>query len=252
MKNLIFVLLLTIICGPLYGWGQTGHRVVGEIASSHVNSKAARKIKLILGHETLAEVSTYMDFIKSDKNFDFMNPWHYATIPDGEDYQGAPPDGDAIHTINRIIAELKSGSFTYGDEAFNLKCLVHLIGDIHMPLHVGNGLDRGGNDVRVEYFGEQSNLHRVWDSDIIDSQQLSYTEYATWINHVEASQKEIWQNSLPMDWAQESKYYRDQAYVLPDNLRLYYRYNFDNIELINLRLLQAGVRLAAILNEIYG
>ncbi len=248
----IFALFLTF---QSFGWGPTGHRVIGLIAEKHLSKKARKNLEGILNKETLAEVSTYMDFIRSDNTYKHMSPWHYCTIPDGKTYEeaGTPDEGDAIVTIQRLLKELKSKKFTDEDEAFALKCLVHLIGDIHQPLHVGNGEDKGGNDVDLEFFWSRSNLHRVWDSGIIDEQKYSYTEYVEWINHPSNDQLSEWKSINVMDWVEESKKVRDQCYdTMPDNKKLNYRYNFDNIELVNQRLLQAGIRLANVLNEIYG
>lgn len=205
--------------------------------------------------ESLAEVSNFMDFIKSDATYRHMSPWHYATIPDEKTYAeaGSPEEGDIIGTINRLTIELKRKTFTEGDEAFALKCLVHLIGDIHQPLHVGNGTDKGGNDFKLEYFWSTSNLHRVWDSEMIDGQKYSYTEYVEWINHPTKEELSSWSSLKVLDWANESKEYRNQCYeTVPENKQLSYRYAYDNIDLLNKRLLQAGIRLANTLNEIYG
>ncbi len=235
-------------------WGQNGHRIVGEIAQSLLTGKAQKNIKSVLGNETLAEVSNFMDFIKADEKYQHMNPWHYCTIPDGLTYEeaGTPEEQDAIVTIQRLIAELKSGNFTDEDEAFALKCLVHLVGDIHQPLHVGNGEDRGGNDVRLEYFYQSSNLHRVWDTEMIESQNYSYTEYVDWINHATTSEIADWQNDTVLDWAYESMELRENVYDFQEDKKLGYRYVYENRQLVNRRLLQAGVRLAGILNDIYG
>lgn len=248
----IFSFLFITLIGN--GWGQTGHRVVGLIAEKHLSKKASLNIQKVLKNETLAEVSNYMDFIKSDTTYNHMGPWHYCTIPNGKTYGevGTPKEGDIIVTINRLISELKTKQFTDYDEAFALKCLVHLIGDIHQPLHVGNGTDKGGNDVKLEYFWEQSNLHRVWDSGIIDNQKYSYTEYVEWINHPSPQSVIDWQKTTVYDWAEESRSYHIQLYKIPDNKKLTYRYDYDNLEILNLRMLQAGVRLAGVLNEIYG
>lgn len=245
-----------MLCSTLvsYGWGKTGHRVVGLIAERHLTAKAKRNIQKVLGHETLAEVSNYMDFIRSNKQYAYMDPWHYCTIPDSLTYEqaGTPEQGDAVAAMTRMIAELKTKQFQYENEAFVLKCLVHLIGDIHQPLHVGNGNDKGGNDVKLEYFWKNTNLHAIWDSGIIDGQELSYTEYVEWINHATGDQKAQWQQDPLMSWVEESKEYRNQCYDYPSNGKLSYRYDFDNLELVNLRLLQAGIRLAKVLNDIYG
>lgn len=254
MKNFLTIMALAIAIGA-NAWGMTGHRVIGEIAEKHLTKKARKNLALILQNETLAECANYMDFIKSEHAYDHMSPWHYATIPDGQTYAeaGTPEEGDVIATLNRLIEELKSKKFTDEDELFALKCLVHLVGDIHQPLHVGNGTDRGGNDVKLEFFWEPSNLHRVWDSGIIDYEQYSYTEYVEWINHPSEAQKANWSNVDVLAWANESKEARNQCYeTVSENKKINYRYVYDNIDLVNQRLLQAGLRLAAVLNEIYG
>ena len=183
-----------------------------------------------------------------------MDPWHYMTIPDGMTYAeaGTPDEGDVYVTIHRLMDELTTKRFSDKDEAFALKCLIHLVGDIHQPLHVGKEGDRGGNKVEVEFFWEKSNLHSVWDSGIIDGQKYSYTEYADWINHPTEEQISEWQSATVMQWVTESVEYRSQVYDLPENKEINYKYVYDNLELVNKRLLQAGVRLAGVLNKIYG
>ena len=252
MRTLFIIICSVTLSGNAFGWGQTGHRVVGQIAENHLSKKAKKKIENILGGQSIAMVSNFMDEIKSEPKYDSLGPWHYCTIPDGEKYAGAPAEGDIIEAINTYISILKSGNITMEEEAFALKCLIHLIGDIHQPLHVGNGTDKGGNDVRVTYFWQSSNLHRVWDTGIIDGKNLSFTEYVAWINNATPSQISQWQKDGIMVWAQESMSYRPQVYNLPEDKKINYRYDYDNIATVNLRLLQAGIRLAGILGEIYG
>jgi len=254
MRILFSAILVIFINYHALAWGQTGHRVIGRIAELHLTNKAKKKIRDILEGRSIAMVSTYMDEIRSDSVYDHLSPWHYCTIPDGMTYQeaGTPEEGDIISALYRIIAELKSQDFSLEDEAFTLKCLIHLVGDIHQPLHVGNGMDRGGNDIEVEYFWRKSNLHRVWDVGIIDGQNLSYTEYTDWIHHPDGFDTDSWLRKGIEEWAYESMSCRSQVYNLPENRKINYAYNYHNIELVNLRLLQAGIRLASILNEIYG
>ncbi|MEO1254930.1 MAG: S1/P1 nuclease [Bacteroidota bacterium] len=255
MKRISLLLLLLFISIQSFAWGALGHRIVGLIAERHLSKKAKRNIEKVLKDETLAEVSNFMDHIKSDATYRHMSAWHYATIPDNKSYEeaGTPEEGDVIATIQRLVKELESKNFTDEDEAFALKCLVHLVGDVHQPLHVGNGDDRGGNDVKLEYFWKSSNLHRVWDSGMIDGKKYSYTEYVDWIDHATALELEEWSSLNVLDWANESKEYRVQCYeTMPEDKKLSYRYNYDNVALLNQRLLQAGIRLANVLNEIYG
>ena len=248
----IYIFFISIFLSlQSFGWGQTGHRVIGQIAENHLSKKVKKQIDKLLDGTSIAMVSNFMDEIKSEPKYDSLGPWHYCTIPDGEAYKGAPKEGDIIEAINTYIKILKAGNISKEEEAFALKCLIHLVGDIHQPLHVGNGTDRGGNDVRVTYFWQSSNLHRVWDSGIIDGKSLSYTEYVAWIDNAMKPQIDQWQNDGIMVWAQESMSFRPQVYNLPEDKKINYRYDYDNIATVNLRLLQAGIRLAGILGEIY-
>ncbi|MCG8311039.1 MAG: S1/P1 nuclease [Cytophagales bacterium] len=252
MKRLIPLLLCLTISSSSFGWGQTGHRVTGRIACNHLSKKAIKRIDRILNGHSIAMVSNFMDEIKSEPKYDSLGPWHYCTIPDGQKYSGVPEEGDVIQAIKKYIRILKSKELSKEEEAFSLKCLIHLVGDIHQPLHVGNGTDRGGNDVEVIYFWEPSNLHRVWDSGIIDRQNLSYREYTEWIDRPTKEQVDQWKNDDIMTWVKESISYRSRIYNLTDNGNINYRYNYENIAIVNLRLLQAGIRLAGILEDIYG
>ena len=254
MRTLLVILFALTISSKSSGWGQTGHRVIGLIAEYHLSKKAEKNIRKILQGQNLAMVSNFMDEIKSESKYDYLSPWHYCTIPDGKTYEEAstPDEGDIIYALELFINELDSKEFSIEDEAFALKCLIHLVADIHQPLHVGNGTDRGGNDTEVEYFWRNSNLHRVWDTGIIDAQNLSYTEYTDWIHHTDKQLIETWSQSGIIDWAYESMLLRNQVYDLPDDHKISYEYNYNNIDLVNLRLLQAGIRLARILNDIYG
>lgn len=234
-------------------WGQTGHRIVGDIATDYLNAEAREAVDRVLGPTSLAIASTWMDKIRSDPDYDHTHDWHWVTIPDGMTYEETEknPNGDLINTLRTLINELKSGSLTTGEERENLKMLIHLVGDIHQPLHVGTGEDQGGNDTEVEWFYEESNLHRVWDSEMIDDTKLSYTEFSTAINHPTETQIEKWQDSDVLDWAYEAMELRDQVYDLPDDRQLGYEYEYENRDLLDRQLLKAGVRLAGVLNEIY-
>ena len=224
------------------------------MAEQHLTKKARKNLQSILSNESLAMVSNWMDFIKTDPGWDHANPWHYCTIPDGMTYDQVeiPREGDIIQTLNRIIQELKTKHFADVDELTVLKFLIHLVGDIHQPLHVGNGMDRGGNDLKVRWFRQNSNLHRVWDSGMIDYQQLSYTEMTSSIDFATKAQIAALQDATILDWAYEAMALRNLVYDLPEDNKLSYRYVFDNWAIVENQLLKAGIRLAGILNDIYG
>lgn len=253
MKYKVTFILFMFLALQASSWGLTGHRTIGQIAEIYLNKKAGKEVKKILGTETLADVANWMDFIKSEPKYDFMYTWHYVTIPDGETYESTKiePKGDVIWAINKFIAELKSDTLTLDEQQHALKSLVHLVGDIHQPLHVGNGTDKGGNDVKIKYFWQSSNLHRIWDSGMIDGQNLSYSEWVLRINHTDKTQVDKWQSASVNEWALESMAMRPSVYDIGDKKNLTYRYDYDHIAQVDKRLLQAGVRLAGVLNDIF-
>ena len=252
IKKSIFIIALFFSFNAI-SWGLTGHRVVGEIAQKHISGKAKKNLQRVFGHQSLAYNANWMDFIKSESKYDHMKPWHYCTIPDGQTYAeaGTPEEKDIIWAINNTTGQLKADTLTLDEERFALRVLIHLVGDIHQPLHVGNGEDRGGNDVKIKYFWQSSNLHRVWDSGMIDGEKLSYTEFAKFIDHNEKDEIDRLQNSTPLDWANESKAMRASVYDIEGQDNLTYGYAHDHKEQVHERLKQAGVRLAGLLNEIY-
>lgn len=254
MKTVIAVFLFLISAtGPALSWGPTGHRVVGAVAEQYLTRKARARLAQVLDGQSIAMVATWMDEVRSDPAYDHMADWHWVTIPDGMSYADAEknPAGDIISTINRVIDELRSGSLSPAEERERVFILIHLVGDLHMPLHVGNGKDRGGNDARVSWFNHPSNLHRVWDADMIDDTKLSYTEFAASLKRPREQQIKEWQQSGILVWAEESKAYRNKIYEIGDG-RLGYRYSYEHMPMVRQRLLQAGIRLAGILNSIYG
>lgn len=252
IKKIVFVLAFFISFNAI-SWGLTGHRIVGEIAQKHLNRKSKKELKRVFGHQSLAYNASWMDFVKSDPTYDYMKPWHYCTIPDGKTYAeaGTPEEKDIIWAINNAAGQIKSDTLSLDEEQFALRILIHLVGDIHQPLHVGNGEDRGGNDVKIKFFWQNSNLHRVWDSGMIDGDKLSFTEWARFIDHNEKGEIERLQNSTPLDWANESKALRKSVYDTKGADNLTYNYVFEHKAEMNIRLKMAGIRLAGLINEIY-
>jgi hypothetical protein len=232
-------------------WGNTGHRIVGKVAEQYITKNAELQIKRILGHSDLSRVSTWADEIKSDPNWKHAWDWHFCTIPDNENYISGKYTGDAIEKMNDFIATLKNKKSSKEEKQIALKFLVHLVGDLHQPLHVGNGEDRGGNDIKVKWFSESTNLHRVWDTHMIDHQKLSYTEYADYLLlDVSAKEKTEWMSASLMAFVLESAKHRKQAYGIEDG-NLKWEYFYQNKSLLEQRLRLSGFRLAGILNAIY-
>jgi hypothetical protein len=252
---LLIALFISVSC---YCWGLTGHRVVGEIATHHLSKKAKKEIKKIIGKESLAWWANWPDFIKSDSNWNHASKWHYVDLPGhmarAEFIAGLKAlPGETLYTqIPAMMAQLKDKSLPVEKRRAALAFLVHLVGDLHQPLHVGRHEDQGGNKITVYWFGEKTNLHAVWDSEFINSQQYSYTEYANLLDIASDEQVKAWQSSSLDDWFYESHVMSDSIYdASPNESKLSYRYNYDFQRVLNMQLLKGGVRLAALLNKTF-
>lgn len=258
MRKWLWVLLLCLPASG-YSWGLLGHRIVGEVASAHLTAKARHNIKKILGNESIAMSANWPDFIKSDTTFKHLSPWHYknyvANLSHEQFLQETEIDttANAYTKLNFVIGELKKKDLPHYLQVQYLKLLIHIVGDIHQPLHLGRPEDLGGNRIRVMWFNENINLHQLWDEKLINYQQLSYTEYTRWINFSTPANRKAWQHSPIAEWMYESYLIANKIYSeVQDGQKLSYRYNFDYVDTVNERLLKGGIRLAGLLNEIFG
>jgi hypothetical protein len=241
-------------------WGQLGHRIVGEIAESYLTPKAKAEVKKILGDESMAMASNWADFVKSDTAYKYLSAWHYIDFPKGLTYDQMKEElkkdtaKDAYTAINFLSKELKKKNLAQGKKKMYLRLLIHIVGDVHQPLHVSPEGTSGGNDVKVQWFGSNSNLHRVWDEQLIDDQKLSYTEFADAINHSTAAERKKWQGQPLSEWLYESYTIAQDLHneIKDNNQKLSYRYGYDHLQTLNQQLLKGGVRLAGLLNEIFG
>ncbi|MBT7546866.1 MAG: S1/P1 nuclease, partial [Cryomorphaceae bacterium] len=142
------------------------------------------------------------------------------------------------------------------EKSFYLKLLVHFVGDLHQPLHIGRYEDRGANKVYVKWFGRNSNLHRVWDSDMINGHNMSYSELALNLPNPEllvfTKEAKDFERSDILDWVNELHTYTNQIYegVSIDD-KLGYKYQYENFDTAKELLLIAGIRLAKILNYLF-
>lgn len=259
IKTLVAVAFLAYLPSQASAWGMIGHRVVGQVAESYLSSKAKKNVKRILGAESLGMAANWPDFIKSDTSYKYMDSWHYVNLPEGLDKEGvykylaAEKAPNVYSQVNAMVALLKNKNTPADQQRMALRVLIHLVGDLHQPMHTARKEDLGGNRVNVTWFGARSNLHRVWDEQIVDYQQLSYTEFADVVNHPSKEELKAWRGATLQDYIVESYNICNNIYstIQPD-AKLGYRYNFDYIATVHQQLAKAGVRLAKIINEIYG
>ena len=258
-KLIVFAVLFSV---PFYSlaWGVLGHRIVGEIADSYLNPKARAELKKILGNESIAMASNWGDFVKSDSTYDYLYNWHFINLKEGltdAELQAFLKKDTSINLytrINFLVKELKNKQLSAEKKRVYVKLLIHFVADAHQPMHTARREDLGGNRVKVLWFNNPTNLHAVWDEALINFQQLSYTEYTRAINFTTQSQRLSWQQQPVSQWIGESYRISQNLYkeITEENQKLSYKYNFLHINTVNDRLLKGGVRLAGLLNQLFG
>lgn len=255
MHKPLLILAAFTLSSPALGWGPVGHRITGAIADENLSGVARANVRVLLGNEDLAEAATWPDDQKSNPAPFWQkqaSPWHYVTVRQGDNYQAsdAPTEGDAMTALTRFTASLRDPKSSIEDKRLALRFIVHIIGDLHQPLHAGGGDDRGGNDFKVTWSGKSSNLHSVWDSGMIEQRALSYSEYAGWLSRsITPEQTIAWADPTPSIWIRESIALRKTIY--PTDTNLSWDYAFQHRTELDDRLKRAGIRIAAYLNQIY-
>lgn len=259
MNKTLLLLILFLIFQPTINanssdWGPTGHRTIGEIAEKYLSKKAQKQIEDLLEGQGLAIVSTFGDEIKSDHDYDKFYTWHYVNFPFDTKYEDSEKDenGDIVMGIETCIKILKDPNSSREDRVFYLKFLVHLIGDLHQPLHVGRKEDKGGNDIKVLWHYKKTNLHRVWDSDMIEFYNMTYTELSSNTKKLSKAQVQSISEGSILDWTYESQALAKKIYksASPDE-KLSYRYSYEHFDLVRSQLQKSGIRLAHVLNDIF-
>jgi hypothetical protein len=259
MKLKLFLLIAALFFGnpameETVFWGQNGHRATGKIAENHLNKRAKKRIDKLLNGQSLAFVSTYADEIKSDSAYRKYYSWHYVNMDLEESYADANknPKGDIVTGINKCIEVLKDNNSSEEDKSFHLKMLVHFVGDLHQPMHIGQKEDKGGNAIQVEWFGKGTNLHAVWDTKMIENWNMSYLELADNAKDVSKKQIAAIEAGTLIEWVDETHELTKKIYKsaeVGENLR--YRYSYDYFGIVRDQLQIGGIRLAKILNDIF-
>jgi len=256
LRNLLLAAAAVLALGPspALAWGKTGHRVTAAIADRHLSGLARARVREILGVETLAEASNWPDEMRSAPDEFWQKtstPWHYVTVG-GVTYDHAPPEGDALGGLNFFRKLLLDPKTSPEHRQLALRFIVHIVGDLHQPLHNGREGDRGGNSVKLKWFGRDTNLHAIWDTMLIDETGYSFTEMTDHLaRHTRDADVIAWWDPNPRDWIAESVQVREKIYPPAGQTELGYTYIYQNTPWMELRLKQGGVRLAAYLNQLF-
>jgi len=255
-KNLkwasLVVVLLMAFDFQSFAWGKTGHRAIAEIGWQQLNRPTRKKIKALLGDDYLPLYANYADEVRSERENPLAHLPHYVNMPLDVRYENAEKNtrGDLVTVMADMVSTLKDKTASKADRAVALKFIIHLVADAHQPMHVGLAEDLGGNKVEVKWFGHETNLHRLWDSDLIESSRLSYTELARFAGTPQKSERRSLRNTSVVDWVNETQTYTQIIYDNLGDKDYSYAYYHQFYPVTKQQIQKAGYRLAAMLNEV--
>ena len=262
--TLIFLAIMMVNITTAYGWGATGHDVVAAIAEQHLTPKAKRKINKLLDGKSIVYYSSWMDNIQNspywENGYNKTKTWHYGNVDKGLTYQTMTknPDGDVVTGLEMLTKEMTENynNLTDSMKVDYLKMIVHMVGDLHCPMHAGRLSDRGGNGTKVKWFGQNTSLHSVWDSKMIDSaRKWHYSEWAEQLDRTARKYKKNIRKGSYEEWFNETVENAASLYdyveALGDTPNLSYQFVYDFSPLLEKQLLNGGYRLAYVLNTIF-
>lgn len=255
MKRPVILLISLLAAVNAWAWGPKGHDVTAYIAECNLTPEAAERIDRLLGGYSIVYFANWLDTASHTPEYAYSRTWHYANIDDGYTFETMPrnPDGDVVSAVEMLTDALRKGGLESEQEALYLKMLVHLVGDLHCPMHSGRLTDVGGNTLPVRMFGHDTNLHSVWDSSLPEAaHKWSYTEWQSQIDRLADDEAVLMEAGDPLDWYLEAHAICEQIYAdTPPGTNISYDYVAKYTPVIERQFLRGGRRLARLLNEIY-
>ena len=255
MKRFLITPILCLSALIAFAWGQKGHDVTAYIAEKHLTEKVYAMVDSLLEGQSMVYWANWLDNASNTPEYAYTKTWHYKNVDEGVRYEEAPanPAGDAVVAIKAQIEVLSNPKADFASKQLALKVLVHLVGDVHQPMHMGHATDLGGNRVNVRFFGRDANLHSVWDSNILESgHKWGYSEWQQQIDRVTPDEEQAIACGSVDDWAKETVAIATNIYrATPAGTNLRYDEVAKWTPIIEYQLLYGGLRLAYLLNSIF-
>ena len=251
MKHFLLITFFNLLSFFLYGWGKTGHHIIVEVAKAHLNKYIQDSIDKYLVNISWEDASTWMDDVRRNPEYSYFKTWHYINIEKNTSYDSSKVGLDNVYIqLQKAINNLQNKKYlTHNQITYNLKILFHLIGDFHQPLHVGYGIDRGGNDIKIDFLGKRTNLHAIWDTDIIENTNITFEKVIA-LTHKKSSTLYFKKQEINlMLWMTQTRKLLNSVYNFSNNIDNNYIDKSSSI--IKHQLMLAGIRLAHILNNIF-
>lgn len=266
-KNILLTGIICLFCVfSSFGWGKKGHDVTAAIAEAHLTPEAKALVDDLLDGRSMVYWANWLDNASYTPEYRYTKTWHYKNVNKGVRYEemGVNPSGDAVLAIKAQMETLMDSTRTKDDKTLALKILVHIVGDLHQPLHLGHANDLGGNRVKVKFFDRDTNLHSLWDDSLPEAvHKWSYSEWVDQLDRLnpETEQtvifpetyesKGVYTPKLVDEWAKETVKVADVVYEkMPEKSKIKYDEIAWSAPIIEQQVLAAGLRLAFLLNSI--
>ena len=251
--------LVLLAAAPAQAWGPQGHEIIALIALKELTPPARGQVTRLLGGPAMmVHDANWADEIRDQRRD--TAAWHYVDIPleasgydARRDCRGQDCVVAQIEKDLRVLSNHRAGEAARAEA---LRFLIHFVADVHQPLHAEDHDDKGGNQVRVTIGRYRANLHRVWDSEVVDALGADPAIEANVLaRSITPAQRKSWASGAPAQWANEAHAIaRDQIYpplAGRREVRLPRDYAFRQAPVTRLLLAKAGVRLAFVLNNAF-
>lgn len=285
MRHIVLAMLIAVVAAmdlaptTALAWDAEAHRIIAQLAYERLDPGAKAAVSTLIAHSSdqatpecpvnsFEDASVWPDCVRRERRrFGYLSPMHYQDFPICGPVSKAEscPDGACVvDEIRRALATLKDRNRRAADRVQALEEVTHFVGDLHQPLHASDNHDRGGNSVRVIVNGHRSNLHHVWDTDVVEhavgrSEAQAVAELQLLVEHNAAA----WSRGGIETWLEESH----QVAVSYVYGRLHQRptcgspapdqvissaYLDGAAPIVRQQLARAAVRLALVLNRVLG
>ena len=252
-------LLLTIcflgLTLSMSAYDAVGHRIIADIAYQNLTTKARTQVDKVLGKKGIVFEATWADEVRSDKKYAYSYQWHFQDLDDNMTAVDIKklldhPKAEGEHlffAIDTLTNRLKKDK----NDKEALKFLVHFIGDMHQPLHMGRKDDKGGNKIDFNWFGRKTNLHSVWDGALIENEKMSYSEFSQYLQDKYESRKAEIKKCTVLQSVEAVYAVRNLIYAYDTSDTSNYHYVYYFADKRDEMLYRGGIQLANILNAIY-
>lgn len=282
ITSLLWTLCMLAACSDVLAWGSKGHRIIALVAGERLMPAALAEVSQLLQGDDLATASTWADEMRGNRDnpafWSTAATWHYVNVAPGADYASSPkePRGDAVVALETFTAILLDEPLPAGPvstalasyfsgfdphsievKRFALKFALHILGDLQQPLHAGYAEDRGGNSITIKWQGENTNLHSLWDSRLLEFGGINEQAYArrlhNRLDHTPNSDVRGMERSDPRQWLDESMrllqriHAHDGKSQVPETT-----YAAEFVPTVETQMVKGALRTAYYLNNVFG